>query len=195
VKNGAKPDRPDGSPDDFKPTAGFRHPSKILKSLKAKHPFRFRAGLSQHFLIEPGILDRITGAVGAKPGDLVLEVGAGAGFLTERLLATGAKVVAVEVDPGMVKLLKSHIGFNPRLTVIEGDILKLDMKDVLDSQGARSCLVAGNLPYNITSPALFHLLGVEGDREWAGLRPWCSPSSARSEYGWRPDREPGTTGR
>jgi 16S rRNA (adenine1518-N6/adenine1519-N6)-dimethyltransferase len=94
-----------------------------------------------------------------RPGDLVLEVGAGAGFLTERLLGAGARVLAVEIDPVLVKMLKHSIGFSPRLKIIEADVLSLDLAGILDAENAGECLVTGNLPYHITSPILFHLFG------------------------------------
>lgn len=147
-------------------------PLRKLNALRARQPFRFRSGLSQHFLVDPRSLDGICAAVGAGPGDCVVEVGAGAGFLTERLLATGARVVAVEVDPAMVSLLKRNIGFAPRLRIVQEDILALDLGRVLEDEGVARCLVAGNLPYHITSPALFHVLGAPSPRSpaaaWRG---------------------------
>jgi len=135
-------------------------PAQKLKALQARFPFRFRSSLSQHFLVDPRALERITTALNVGPGDCVLEVGAGAGFLTERLLQTGADVIAVEVDAAMVTLLKHQMGFSPRLKIVTADIMSLDVGLLLDEKGAATCVVAGNLPYHITTPALFHLLGL-----------------------------------
>jgi len=136
----------------------------VLKDLQARFGLRFRKALSQHFLIEPHTLERIAAATGAGPGDWIVEVGAGAGFLTSRLLRTGANVLAVEVDPAMTTMLKHVLGFAPRLTLVEDDLLQADVPRLLAEQGASRFIVAGNLPYHITSPALFRLLewGREG---------------------------------
>ncbi len=140
-------------------------PGAKLKILKTRFPFRFRKSLSQHFLHDPAVLDRLVEALGAGKDDLVVEIGAGAGFLTERLLATGARVIAIEIDGRMVRMLEHVIGFSPRLRIVEGDVLSLDIAKLLNKEGAKECLVAANLPYHITSPALFHLLqGGRGER-------------------------------
>lgn len=88
----------------------------------------------------------------------MVEVGPGAGFLTARLLATGARVVAVEVDPVMVALLGEHLGAPANLVVEQADILETDLAALLARAGAARCVVVGNLPYHITTPALFKLL-------------------------------------
>ncbi len=137
--------------------AGRLSPARKLKELQARFPFRPRRGLSQHFLIDERVLDRIVKAVSPQPGELVLEIGAGAGFLTERLLEAQARVLAVEIDPALVRALKASIGFSPRLKIVEGDVLELDLPGLLEAEGAREVPVAANLPYHITSPALFKL--------------------------------------
>jgi len=134
-------------------------PSSILKELRSRHQFRLRRSLSQNFLVDPRALEGIARAAGAGPGDTVVEVGAGAGFLTRELLRSGARVLAVEVDPAMTGLLREVAGADPNLAVIEADILALDLPALQDSEGADRCVVAGNLPYHVTTPALFHLLG------------------------------------
>jgi len=135
-------------------------PSRILRELQSRHPFRFRRSLSQNFLVDPMALEGIARAVGAGPGDTVLEVGAGAGFLTRELLRSGARVLAVELDPVMAGLLREVTGDHPNLSVIEADILALDITALLDREGVRKCMVAGNLPYHVTTPALFHILAT-----------------------------------
>lgn len=125
--------------------------------MQAKFPFRPRRRLSQHFLIDERVLDRIVASLAPGPGEPVLEVGAGAGFLTERLLEAGARVLAIEIDPVLVRMLKHSIGFSPRLKILEADVLTVDLAALLAGEGVRDCAVAANLPYHITSPALFHL--------------------------------------
>lgn len=88
----------------------------------------------------------------------MVEVGPGAGFLTARLLAAGARVTAIEVDPVMIALLREHLGEPERLTVVEGDVLETALGPLLARANAARCIVVGNLPYHITTPALFKLL-------------------------------------
>lgn len=142
------------NPYDSQPT-----PSQHLKQLKARFRFRFKPRLSQNFLLDPRALDGIAEAAGGAPGKCVVEVGAGGGFLTERLLRTGARVVAVEIDRELIPLLRSVVGFAPRLRIVNADILDTDLAGILREEGVETCSVAGNLPYHVTAPVIFHLLG------------------------------------
>jgi 16S rRNA (adenine1518-N6/adenine1519-N6)-dimethyltransferase len=103
--------------------------------------------LGQHFLRDPRILDRIAQAVGATPADTVLEIGPGPGGLTAALLRYAGRVVAIEKDPDLIGALRA--GF-PAVSVVEGDALELDWAAL----AGPAALVAGNIPYNITSPLL-----------------------------------------
>lgn len=107
--------------------------------------------LGQHFLHHRAILARIADALGARPGDLVLEIGPGQGSLTEALVARGARVVAIEKDRDLVPILRARL---PAVTVVEGDALELDWRDVLGAGPADAMLVIGNIPYNITTPLI-----------------------------------------
>ncbi len=106
-----------------------------------------RPPLGQHFLRSDGILNRIADALCVTPGRKVIEIGPGRGALTEKLLERGAEVIAVEVDRDLAAGLEER--FPERLRVIRQDFLKVDLSELV--QGDRP-LVAGNLPYYITSP-------------------------------------------
>jgi 16S rRNA (adenine1518-N6/adenine1519-N6)-dimethyltransferase len=108
---------------------------------------RAKRRLGQHFLTDPGILARIAGAVGSTPQDTVIEIGPGPGGLTRALVARAGRVVAIEKDRELIPVLRAEI---PGVEVIEGDALEVDWHA---HAGARY-LVAGNIPYNITSPLL-----------------------------------------
>lgn len=108
---------------------------------------RAKRRLGQHFLADPRILARIADALGAGPADTVLEIGPGPGALTGALAMRAGHVVAIEKDPDLVPSLQT--GF-PNVRVIEGDALELDWHSLVPP----SFLVAGNIPYNITSPLL-----------------------------------------
>mgnify|MGYP002628724704 CR=1 FL=1 len=109
----------------------------------------------QNFLIDGNLARAVAGDVLALSSD-VLELGAGGGALTRPLLDAGASVLAVEVDRGLCELLRSELGAEPRFTLHEGDIARLDWAALLAVAGA-SPVVAGNLPYVLTSEVLFAL--------------------------------------
>jgi len=144
-------------------TSGRATPAQALRLLQAEHRIKFRKSLGQHFLVDPRALDGIVRALDPRPGEVVVEVGSGAGFLTERLLETKARVIAVEIDPAMADLLDRRLGSSSALAIVRGDILKTDLGATLRSAGASECRVVGNLPYQITTPVLFRFLG-ERDR-------------------------------
>jgi len=111
----------------------------------------------QHFLARKSILDRIADAACDPNAPLVIEIGPGKGALTEALLARAAKLVAIEVDTYLVHYLRQKFATEieaGRLTLIEGDVLKTN----LTQWGP--AVVAGNLPYYITSPILEKLFGM-----------------------------------
>jgi 16S rRNA (adenine1518-N6/adenine1519-N6)-dimethyltransferase len=108
---------------------------------------RAKRRLGQHFLADPRILARIADALGAGPADTVLEIGPGPGGLTGALAMRAGHVVAIEKDPDLVPSLQTRF---PNVRVIEGDALELDWHSLVPP----SFLVAGNIPYNITSPLL-----------------------------------------
>jgi 16S rRNA (adenine1518-N6/adenine1519-N6)-dimethyltransferase len=107
-----------------------------------------RQRLGQHFLIRGSILERIAAAACPAPTDLVIEIGPGRGALTEKLLQRAARVVAVELDPFLADHLRHKFAAEPRLQVVQADVLETDL-----SQWGPAP-VAGNLPYYITSPIL-----------------------------------------
>lgn len=109
----------------------------------------------QNFLVEPKMADRLVDALGATREDTVLEVGPGTGVLTERLLAHAGKVIAVETDRLLAEHLRNAFAGEPRLQLIEQDFLELDL--AFFAQYAPRKAIS-NLPYSITSPALFRLL-------------------------------------
>ncbi|WP_319508158.1 16S rRNA (adenine(1518)-N(6)/adenine(1519)-N(6))-dimethyltransferase RsmA [uncultured Methanolobus sp.] len=103
----------------------------------------------QHFLIDERILDRIVEAADIKPDETILEIGAGIGNLTERLLNKAARVIAIERDPELVDVLKDRLGESDKLTIIHGDVLEVDFPP-FDK-------VVSNLPYSISSEITFKL--------------------------------------
>lgn len=119
--------------------------------MSARHIPRKRFG--QHFLADRTILDRIVEAIHPVAGDLFLEIGPGEGALTSRILAAVERMQAIEIDRDLAAGLRKTYG-DDRLGVIEGDALQLDFSVF------PGCMrVIGNLPYNISTPLIFHLCG------------------------------------
>ena len=120
-------------------------------------PVRKRFG--QHFLHDPAVLERIVQVIDPRPGDRLVEIGPGRGALTERLLARTGALDAVEIDRDLAGLLRER--FPQRLTLHQADALKFDFAALAAARGG-PLRVIGNLPYNISTPLLFHLLATIG---------------------------------
>ena len=121
--------------------------------------FRAKKRLGQHFIVEPKIIHKIIGLAGFQSSDLVLEIGPGLGALTLPLARTVGRVVAVEKDAHLVKLLQKRLSREgiTNVTLINHDILKWDFHEIGPPSSTR-LLVIGNLPYNISSPVLEKLI-------------------------------------
>lgn len=117
-------------------------------------PPPIRKSLGQHFLTDPRILARIADAVALAPGETVVEIGPGRGSLTDALLARAARVVAVEIDRKLAELLREKYANEPRLTIVEADVLDVNLGELAGGPYA----LAGNVPYYITTPILFQAL-------------------------------------
>ena len=113
-----------------------------------------RKSLGQHFLTDPRILARIADAVALDPHETVVEIGPGRGSLTDALLARAGRVVAVEIDPKLVELLREKYAHESRLTIIEADVRDVNLGHAAGGEYA----LAGNVPYYITTPILFQAL-------------------------------------
>jgi 16S rRNA (adenine1518-N6/adenine1519-N6)-dimethyltransferase len=116
------------------------------------------AKLGQHFLRDESARDAIVGLAGPRPGEATLEIGPGRGAITGRLLRAGAAVTAVELDDAIARTLPGVVGDAAKLTVINEDFLRLDLK----SLGAGPWLVVGNLPYAVGTPILQKILIWDG---------------------------------
>ncbi len=131
----------------------------------AAHGVRPRRGLGQSFLVAPGIAGRILDAAAAAAGEqglggaLAVEIGPGAGALTEALVARAGGLLAIEVDPRLLALLVDRFGRPPHVTWILGDALTYDYPaEVPRLAAGRPALVVANLPYAVATPILLRLL-------------------------------------
>ena len=117
---------------------------------------RARKRFGQHFLHDPGVLGRIAAAIDPRPGERIVEIGPGRGALTLPLLERCGRVEVIEIDRDLVPVLRERAAGLGELVVHEADVLEVDFAS-LHGGGAR-LRVCGNLPYNISTPLLFHLL-------------------------------------
>jgi 16S rRNA (adenine1518-N6/adenine1519-N6)-dimethyltransferase len=115
--------------------------------------------LGQNFLVDNNIIDKIIYSAAVKPDDCVLEIGPGRGALTEHLARKAGRLVLIEYDHALAAGLKELYADDPRVTVIDADILAVDLAAVLGDSGGWK--VVANLPYNISTAVLFRLLEVK----------------------------------
>jgi 16S rRNA (adenine1518-N6/adenine1519-N6)-dimethyltransferase len=137
------------------------------RALLEKYGLRAKKAWGQNFLGDDAILTHIARLAAPRAGDLVVELGAGLGHLTARLVARGARVVAVERDRDMAAVLRGELGDS--VVLVEADAARLDYGDLAarfaaapagaaDPAATPKVAVVGNLPYHLTSPILFSLL-------------------------------------
>jgi 16S rRNA (adenine1518-N6/adenine1519-N6)-dimethyltransferase len=117
-----------------------------------KHIARKRFG--QHFLTDGAIIERIVDAINPQPNDPMVEIGPGLAALTQPLVERLGKLNVIELDRDLALRLREH----PHLNVIESDVLRVDFTQLAADLNVSKLRVVGNLPYNISSPILFHLL-------------------------------------
>jgi 16S rRNA (adenine1518-N6/adenine1519-N6)-dimethyltransferase len=113
-----------------------------------------RKRFGQHFLTDTRVLDSIADALGDVSGTTVVEIGPGRGALTDRLVARAARVVAIEVDRDLVQHLRARYADRPNVEIVEADVLTTTLADLAGGP----YVLAGNVPYYITTPIIFHAL-------------------------------------
>jgi 16S rRNA (adenine1518-N6/adenine1519-N6)-dimethyltransferase len=119
---------------------------------------RARKRFGQHFLHDPAVLDRIVSAISPGERDRLVEIGPGRGALTRELLsAPHASLDAIEIDRDLAPRLRQELGTSPAFIVHEQDALEFDFSALAAARGGK-LRVLGNLPYNVSTPLLFHLL-------------------------------------
>jgi 16S rRNA (adenine1518-N6/adenine1519-N6)-dimethyltransferase len=121
---------------------------------------RTRKRFGQHFL-EPVWADKVVEAIAPRAGDVFLEIGPGPGVLTLRLAPRVSRLVAVEIDRDLIARLAPQLP--PHASIVGGDVLDLDLNAVLPA-GDAPIRIAGNLPYNISSPLVIRLIELESTR-------------------------------
>lgn len=137
--------------------ATLGNPKNTIEIIQ-KYQFAFQKKFGQNFLIDTHVLDKIISAAGITGDDCVLEIGPGIGTMTQYLAEHAGKVVAVEIDTNLLPILDETLKGYSNVTVINSDILKLDMNKLVDEYNdGRPIKVVANLPYYITTPIIMGL--------------------------------------
>lgn len=123
-----------------------------------RYGLRADKSLGQNFLQDHFALEKIAQSAEIQEDDCVLEIGPGLGSLTRYLAVSARQVTAVELDPDLLAPLKTVLTPHPNVRIVQGDILELTISDLVDQNGY---IVAANIPYNITSAIIRHLLESE----------------------------------
>lgn len=114
-----------------------------------------KRSFGQNYLIDPTYIHKIVDSLSLSPGETLIEIGAGRGALTEALLATGANVVAIEIDRDLHPILAERFTAYPNFTLIADDILQVDVEQLFERLGiSETAKLVGNLPYNISTAIL-----------------------------------------
>ena len=131
---------------------------RYVRHLMEKHNLQFHKKFGQNFLTDASVVDRIAENSGAG-GGLVLEIGPGIGTLTQKLCQIAGRVVAVEIDKGLIRVLAETLSDFDNVKVIHGDILKINLQNlVLDEFAGQPVHITANLPYYITTPIIMNVL-------------------------------------
>lgn len=138
--------------------ASLGSPKNTIEIIQ-KYEFAFQKKFGQNFLIDTHVLEKIVDAAGVNKEDMVLEIGPGIGTMTQYLAEHARHVVAVEIDTHLIPILEETLADYDNITVINSDILKLDIKELAQTYNqGKPIKVVANLPYYITTPIVMGLL-------------------------------------
>ncbi|WP_462410006.1 16S rRNA (adenine(1518)-N(6)/adenine(1519)-N(6))-dimethyltransferase RsmA [Neobacillus sp. Marseille-QA0830] len=130
------------------------------RAILEKYGFSFKKSLGQNFLIDTNILKKIVSFADLNGESGAIEIGPGIGALTEQLARSAKKVVAFEIDQRLLPILKDTLSPYPNVKIIHQDVLKADIRDVMEEEfsGTDEVMVVANLPYYVTTPIIMKLL-------------------------------------
>ena len=131
------------------------------KAMLAKYGLGANKKLGQHYLVDTHVLDKILAVAELSPECAVLEIGPGLGALTQALAGKAGHVCAVEIDMQLAEALSDFFANTPNVRIYQGDILKTNLNDILLPYKGSNIKAVANLPYYISSPAIFKLLESE----------------------------------
>ena len=129
-----------------------------VTELMRRHNYKPRKSLGQNFLTDPGVAEKIINAARITSNDYIIEIGPGLGGLTQVLSNNAAAVLAIELDKHLASILKGLFADVGHVEIIQGDILKTDIKKLMNERGWQTAKLTANLPYYITTPIIMALL-------------------------------------
>ncbi len=129
-----------------------------IRGIKDKYGFKLSKSLGQNFLTDKHIIDKIIDATDITEEDLVIEIGPGIGVLTYEAAQQAKKVIAVEIDKNLIPILQDTLGEFDNVEIINQDVLKTDLNQIIKDTGCRKAKIIGNLPYYITTPIIMGIL-------------------------------------
>lgn len=133
-------------------------PSNTIEVLQ-KHKFTIQKKFGQNFLIDSHVLERITEAAQLNSQDCVIEIGPGLGAMTQYLVKSAGRVIAVEIDRALIPILEETLSGLSNVEILNADIMKVDLRRLIEEKnGGRPVKVVANLPYYITTPIIMRLL-------------------------------------
>ena len=139
------------------------------KYLLKKYGLKANKKLGQNFIINQDVIDKIVLASEINKQDLIIEIGPGLGTLTKELLDKAKKIICIEIDKNMVEILENRFRLYNNIEIINEDILKLNLKELIKNEKSKGNIknvkIVANLPYYITTPIIMKLLEEELDLE------------------------------
>ena len=129
-----------------------------VRALLAAHGLAPRKRAGQNFVVDPNTVRKVVRDAGVAAGDLVVEIGPGVGSLTLALREVGARVIAIEIDAGLVRVLADVVGDDDAVQIVHADALRVDLAALVGAGGGPPARVVANLPYHVATPLLLALL-------------------------------------
>ena len=134
--------------------SAYKETMFILK----KYNISANKSLGQNFLINDEVIEKIVDAANVQKEDLIIEIGPGLGTLTAKLLERAKKVIAIELDNRMISILNDRFSLYNNFEIINEDVLKVDLNEVINKENIENVKIVANLPYYITTPIIMKLL-------------------------------------
>lgn len=136
---------------------------ETTKYLMKKYKLTASKSLGQNFLINEEVIKNTIDVANIKKEDLIIEIGPGLGTLTNELLLHAGKVICIEIDKKMIEILKDRFLLFDNIEIINEDIMKLDLNEVIEKSGYKEAKIVANLPYYITTPIVMKLLETKAN--------------------------------
>ena len=132
--------------------------ASTINEIKAKYGFKLSKSLGQNFLIDKNIIDKIVEESNITEKDTVVEIGPGIGVLTNEVAKYAKNVIAIEIDKNLLPILQETLAEHDNIEVVNSDVLKIDLNELIEAKGAENVRFIGNLPYYITTPIIMKIL-------------------------------------